>query len=76
MIGVPERQLRRGRDGLDQAARGRGSQRAGARRGLQGKIASYKIPRYWKFVDSFPMTFTGKVQKYRMREIAIEELAL
>jgi len=42
----------------------------------RGKIASYKIPRYWKFVDSFPMTFTGKAQKYRMREIAIEELAL
>jgi len=42
----------------------------------RGKIASYKIPRYWKFVDSFPMTFTGKAQKYRMREISIEELAL
>jgi fatty-acyl-CoA synthase len=35
-----------------------------------GKIATFKIPRYWKFVDTFPMTVTGKVQKYRMREIA------
>jgi fatty-acyl-CoA synthase len=41
-----------------------------------GRIARYKIPRYWRIVDSFPMTVTGKVQKYRMREIAIEELAL
>jgi fatty-acyl-CoA synthase len=42
----------------------------------RGCIATYKIPRYWKFVDSFPMTITGKTQKYRMREIAIEELEL
>jgi fatty-acyl-CoA synthase len=42
----------------------------------QGKIASYKIPRYWKFVDGFPMTVTGKVQKFKMREAAIEELKL
>jgi fatty-acyl-CoA synthase len=40
-----------------------------------GRIASYKIPRYWKFVDSFPMTVTGKVQKFRMREMAESELA-
>jgi fatty-acyl-CoA synthase len=42
----------------------------------RGKIARYKIPRYVKFVDSFPMTVTGKVQKFKMREIAIEELGL
>jgi fatty-acyl-CoA synthase len=42
----------------------------------KGKIATYKIPRYWKFVDSFPMTVTGKIQKYKMREIAVEELKL
>ncbi len=42
----------------------------------RGRIATYKIPRYWKFVDSFPMTVTGKTQKYRMREVAIEELGL
>ena len=40
------------------------------------RIATTKIPRYWKFVESFPMTVTGKIQKYRMREIAIEELGL
>ncbi|MCA1825563.1 MAG: AMP-binding protein [Myxococcales bacterium] len=42
----------------------------------RGKIATYKIPRYWKFVDSFPMTVTGKIQKFRMREMAVEELGL
>jgi fatty-acyl-CoA synthase len=42
----------------------------------RGRIASYKIPRYWKFVDGFPMTVTGKVQKYLMREAAIKELGL
>ncbi|HKW71712.1 MAG TPA: AMP-binding protein [Candidatus Dormibacteraeota bacterium] len=42
----------------------------------KGKIATYKIPRHWKFVDAFPMTVTGKVQKYRMRELAVEELGL
>ena len=42
----------------------------------KGKIATYKIPRHWKFVDGFPMTVTGKVQKFKMREVAIEELGL
>jgi fatty-acyl-CoA synthase len=42
----------------------------------QGKIAGYKIPRYMKLVDSFPMTVTGKVQKFKMRETAIAELGL
>jgi fatty-acyl-CoA synthase len=42
----------------------------------QGKIAHYKIPRYVKTVDAFPMTVTGKVQKFKMREQAIDELGL
>ena len=41
----------------------------------KNRIATYKIPRYWKFVDAFPMTVTGKIQKFRMRELAVEELA-
>jgi fatty-acyl-CoA synthase len=45
------------------------------RAACQGRIATFKIPRYWKFVDAFPLTVTGKVQKYRMREIAAAELA-
>jgi len=42
----------------------------------KGQIAHYKIPRYVKFVDSFPMTVTGKVQKFVMREEMIKELGL
>jgi fatty-acyl-CoA synthase len=42
----------------------------------RGKIATFKIPRYWKFVDEFPMTVTGKIQKFRMRDTAVEELGL
>jgi fatty-acyl-CoA synthase len=41
-----------------------------------GKIATYKIPRYWKITEEFPITVTGKVQKFRMREIAIADLGL
>ena len=41
-----------------------------------GQIASYKIPRFWKFVTEFPTTVTGKVQKYKMKEVAIGELGL
>jgi fatty-acyl-CoA synthase len=42
----------------------------------KGKIATYKIPRHWKLVDTFPMTVTGKVQKFVMRQAAVEELGL
>lgn len=42
----------------------------------KGKIATYKIPRFWKFVDSFPMTISGKIRKIEMREISTRELGL
>ncbi|MCA8410725.1 MAG: AMP-binding protein [Burkholderia multivorans] len=42
----------------------------------QGQIAHYKIPRYIRFVDELPMTVTGKVQKFVMRERMIDELKL
>jgi fatty-acyl-CoA synthase len=41
-----------------------------------GKVATYKIPRYFKFVEGFPMTVSGKIQKFKMREMAIRELGL
>src|ERR1700760_186824 len=40
------------------------------------QIAHYKVPRYVKFVDAFPMTVTGKIQKFLMRQQTIEELGL
>ncbi|TAJ44465.1 AMP-binding protein [Methanofollis fontis] len=41
-----------------------------------GQIARFKIPKYYKFVTSFPMSVTGKIQKFKMRDMAIEELGL
>jgi fatty-acyl-CoA synthase len=40
----------------------------------KARIAHFKTPRYFKFVEEFPMTVTGKVQKFRMRDISIQEL--
>jgi fatty-acyl-CoA synthase len=42
----------------------------------RGQIAHYKIPRHIRFVDGFPMTITGKVQKFVMRQETIEALGL
>ena len=45
----------------------------------EGRIARFKVPRYWKLMkpgETWPMTISGKVQKYRMREMAVEELGL
>jgi fatty-acyl-CoA synthase len=42
----------------------------------RGKISTFKIPRFWKFVDGFPMTVTGKVRKVEMRELSVTELGL
>jgi len=35
----------------------------------KGKIARHKIPKYWEFVDSYPMTASGKIQKFKMKEM-------
>jgi fatty-acyl-CoA synthase len=42
----------------------------------RGSLAHYKVPRYVRFVDEFPMTITGKIQKYKMRDVSVEELGL
>ncbi|MGU3376290.1 AMP-binding protein [Chryseobacterium sp. M5A1_1a] len=42
----------------------------------KGKIAHYKVPKYWKFVDEFPMTISGKIRKVEMREVSMKELGL
>ena len=43
---------------------------------VRANMARHKTPKYIKFTDSFPMTASGKIQKYKMREMAIEELNL
>jgi fatty-acyl-CoA synthase len=45
------------------------------RKFCKDQIAHFKIPEYFWFVDDFPMTVTGKMQKFRMRDIAMEKLA-
>ncbi len=42
----------------------------------KGQVATFKIPRYWKFVKEFPVTVSGKVRKVEMREISAKELGL
>ena len=42
----------------------------------RGQIAHYKVPRHIRFVDAFPMTITGKVQKFLMRQQSIADLGL
>ena len=42
----------------------------------RGQIATYKIPRYIRFTTEFPMTVTGKVQKFKMREVSVAELSV
>jgi fatty-acyl-CoA synthase len=42
----------------------------------KGRIATFKTPKYWKFVEEFPMTAAGKIRKVEMREIATKELGL
>lgn len=42
----------------------------------RGRLAHFKIPRYVRFTEEFPMTVTGKIQKFKMREQSVEELGL
>jgi len=42
----------------------------------RGKISHFKIPRYIKFVEEYPLTVTRKVQKFKMREMYSEELGI
>jgi fatty-acyl-CoA synthase len=74
VIGVPDERygeelmawvIRREGSSLDEEA---------VRAFCRGRISHYKVPRYVRFVDGFPMTVTGKVQKYKMREAAVAEL--
>ncbi|MHB1423367.1 MAG: AMP-binding protein [Gemmataceae bacterium] len=42
----------------------------------RSRLSAFKVPRYWRFVESFPMTVTGKIQKFRLRQMAVELLGL
>jgi fatty-acyl-CoA synthase len=76
MIGVPDE--RYGEEVMGWVVLKPGEEATGEelREFCQGTIAHYKVPRYWKLVEAFPMTVRGRVQKFKMREMAIEELGL
>jgi len=42
----------------------------------QSRMASFKVPKFWQLVEAFPQTVTGKIQKHKMRAVAITELDL
>jgi fatty-acyl-CoA synthase len=61
---------------VDHPARGARLTEGEVRDFCQGQIAHYKIPRYIRFVESFPMTVTGKIQKFQIREQMKQSLGL
>ena len=73
---MPDRQLRRGAVRRDRAQGGQHRSEAEIRAFCEGKIAHYKIPRHIRFVDGFPTTVTGKVQKFVLRAETAAELGL
>jgi fatty-acyl-CoA synthase len=76
VIGVPDRRYGEELCAWVRLRDGESASEEEIRAFCRGQIAHYKIPRYVKFVDGFPMTVTGKIQKFRMREETIAELAL
>ncbi len=76
VIGVPDQRLGEEVMAWVSLRAGQESSEEEIREYCRGKIAHYKVPRYIKFVSEFPMTVTGKIQKYVMREVSIQELQL
>jgi fatty-acyl-CoA synthase len=76
VIGVPDRKYGEQVAAWIRLERGSALTEDDVRRFCEGRIARFKIPRYIKFVEEFPLTVTGKMQKFKMREIAIKELGL
>src|SRR5262249_12540042 len=76
VIGVPDEKYGEEVMGWVRLREGQQAEADDIRNFCRGKIATYKIPRYIKFTDGFPMTVTGKVQKYLMREQSVQELGL
>nr|WP_299239983.1 AMP-binding protein [uncultured Halomonas sp.] len=76
VIGVPDEKYGEEIMAWVKLAEGETLDEKGLRDFCKGRIAHYKVPRYVKFVDAFPMTVTGKIQKFKMREEATHELGL
>ena len=76
VIGVPDERYGEELCAWVRLREGAEADEAGLREFCRGSLAHYKVPRYWMFVDEFPMTVTGKVQKYLMREESVRRLGL
>jgi fatty-acyl-CoA synthase len=76
VIGIPDRKYGEQVMAWIKLKPGATSSAEAVREFCNGRIAHFKIPRYIKFVDSFPTTLNGKTQKYKMREISIQEMGL
>jgi fatty-acyl-CoA synthase len=76
VVGVPDRKLGETLAAWVRLRTGETATEEEIRAFCRGKIAHFKIPEYVRFVDAFPMTVSGKVQKFRMREREITERGL
>ena len=76
VIGIPDRKYGEQVMAWVKLKPGSTSSTEAIREFCKGRIAHFKIPRYVKFVDAFPITINGKTQKYKMREISIKEMGL
>jgi fatty-acyl-CoA synthase len=76
VVGVPDPKMGEELCAWIQLAPGERADEEEIRAYCRGQIAHYKIPRYVRFVDEFPMTVTGKIQKFVIRERMMAELAL
>lgn len=76
VVGVPDERFGEEVCAFIQARDGATVDTDAVREFCQGKIAHYKVPRYVLSIDDFPMTVTGKIQKYLLRDAAVEQLDL
>jgi fatty-acyl-CoA synthase len=76
VVGVPSRKYGEEVMAWVRLAPGASASEEELERHCRERLAAYKRPRYWRFVEAFPMTVTGKVQKFRLREMAVELLGL
>jgi fatty-acyl-CoA synthase len=76
VVGIPDKHFGEELCAWIVAREGTALDDAAVRDYCKGRIAHYKVPKYIRFVDSFPTTVTGKIQKYLIRKIMSDELAL
>jgi fatty-acyl-CoA synthase len=76
VIGVPDERYGEAVMAYVKLRDGAGADAGALREHCRDRIAHYKVPKYVEAIDEFPMTVTGKIQKYKLRELAIETLGL